>query len=103
MPSRADAELPLPTAKVHFADLDLTHAEGSVELYRRIHTAARNVCRSLDPRESVIPLALKAHYEDCMSNAINGAVAQVNRAEFSAYVQGRDTPSKTANLKLAAR
>jgi UrcA family protein len=93
----------VPTAVVKFGDLDATRLAGKEELYRRLTRAARSVCRSLDPSESGARLQLTTLYKACIDEAVSGAVAQINRPEFTDYVASRTQKPVSIGPKLAAR
>jgi UrcA family protein len=93
----------LPTAVVKLADLDLTRAAGKEELYRRLMRAARTVCQSLDPSESVEKVELTPLYEACLDQAVSGVVSQINRPGFTDYVVSRMPKRDPAGIQLAAR
>jgi UrcA family protein len=93
----------VPTAVVKFGDLDATRPAGKEELYRRLTHAARSVCHSLDPSESGAKLQLTPLYKACIDQAVSGAVAQINRPEFTDYVASRMPKPDHAGIQLAAR
>ena len=101
--SVADAAPPsdVPTAVVTFGDLDATHPAGKEELYRRLTRAARSVCRSLDPSDSAAKMEVTPLYKDCIDRALSGAVARINRPEFSDYVASRMPAPDHAGIRLA--
>ena len=77
----------IPTAVVKFGDLDTTHPAGKKELYRRLNRAAHAVC---SPLEGASGSALvNPQYRACLDQAVSGAVAQINRLEFTDYVATR--------------
>lgn len=65
----------VPTAKVSFADLDLTAEAGKASLSRRIAAAAKQVCGTPSARELNTILAR----ERCRKNAVASANMQVER------------------------
>jgi UrcA family protein len=75
----------LPARVVPYGDLDLTHMDGVLTLYRRIHVAARDVCRP----QSASDLGAEAFVRNCESQAIAGAVADVNAPLLTNYYIGR--------------
>ena len=91
------------TAVVKFGDLDATRPAGKEALYRRLTRAARVVCRSLEPSDSVTKTLLIAPYKACLEHAVFGAVAQIARPEFTDYVSARMPSSAKADIQLAAR
>jgi UrcA family protein len=100
---KAASPFDVPAAVVKFGDLDTTHSSGKDELYRRLTVAAREVCR---PFEGVFGSGwIKApQYTACLDKAISGAVAQVNRPEFTDYVATRtQQPGHLVAARLATR
>jgi UrcA family protein len=75
-----------PEQKVSYADLDLTRAESIAPLYRRIHSAAENVCAPFESRE----LARRTHWRACVESAISRAIAQINVPALTAYADARN-------------
>jgi len=61
----------VPTETVRFADLNLARPAGADALYRRIQQAAREVCEPDGPAGHL------SGYQECVSNAIARAVADV--------------------------
>jgi UrcA family protein len=100
--AKASTPSDVPTATVKFGDLDMNHPAGKEELYRRLSRAARAVCSPLEgvsgSRAMVIP-----QYNACIDQALSGAVAQINRPEFTDYVATRTHKSISADTRLAAR
>jgi UrcA family protein len=92
----------VPTAVVKFGELDTTRTAGKEELYRRLSRAADAVCSPLEgvfgSRALVTP-----QYKACMNQALSGAVAQINRADFTDYVAMRTQKSVGAATRLATR
>ena len=88
-----------PQQVVSFGDLNLTSSEGVAVLYRRIHSAANEVCAGADTRELVRIAATKA----CVDSAISQAVAAVNNPMLtSLYLAktGRTEQQITASAQL---
>lgn len=64
-----------PVSKtVAYGDLNLDSVSGAKALYRRIQTAAREVCSPLDNKD----LAFRAAWQSCYDHAIDAAVVAVN-------------------------
>ena len=67
---------------VQYADLDLSRSPGAVTLYKRIRSAAREVCE---------PIVVSTSFESvtrtrqCMTQAIEHAVADVNAPALTSY------------------
>lgn len=90
-----DDEVPSETVK--FQDLNLEHPAGIAALYKRIHTAAQHVCAEQESRDLTNLQRVKA----CETQAEGRAVAQLNIAALTAYVQtknGRQPPVLIAGL-----
>ena len=66
----------VPSVNVHFADLDLTHSEGTAALYRRLKVAAETVCALQNGRD----LGSQARYKICWQSALGAAVAEVHQS-----------------------
>ena len=92
-----------PTVVVKFGDLDATGPAGKEELYRRLTRAARAVCRSLHSSESGVKLELIPRYKACIDHAVAGAVARINRPEFTDYVASRTPKAAHVGIQLVAR
>ncbi len=90
-----------PFVAVRLADLDLNQTPGLEKLYQRISTAARVVCRALDPTDSVVKLDLDGPYKACLQEATLRAVGSVNRPAFTAFVA--DKMPRQHAVTLAAR
>jgi UrcA family protein len=101
--AKATTPSDVPTAVVKFGDLDATRPAGEEELYRRVTRAAHSVCRSLDPSESGVKLQLIPLYKACIDQAVSGAVARINRPEFTDYVASRTPKAAHVGIQLAAR
>jgi len=68
------------SVKVSYADLDLSTAEGSQALYRRIATAARHVCPTADGR---IITAVSIS-QQCQKTAIENALQAMKEPTVAA-------------------
>jgi UrcA family protein len=92
----------IPTAVVKFGDLDTMHPAGKKELYRRLSRATREVCSSLEGT-SGSRLFPAPQYEACIDRALSGAVAQINRPDFTDYVATLAHKPTSVDTRLAAR
>jgi UrcA family protein len=97
-PLFSGADAPLQVT-VHFADLDVTRPEGAAVLYRRIRSAAREVC---------FPIQSLGYYsmqqaEACMDKAITDAVNTVDRPALFAVFSTKRAPSPAAPLESQNR
>jgi UrcA family protein len=101
--AKAAAPSDVPTAVVKFGDLDTVGSAGKDELYRRLTRAARAVCRSLDPSQSGAKMRVTPLYKGCIYQAVAGAVAKINRPDFTDYVASRMPKPSSAGIQLAAR
>ena len=100
--AKAAPHADIPTAVVKFGDLDTMHPAGKKELYRRLSRAAREVCSSLEGTSGSRPFPAP-QYEACIDRALSGAVAQINRPDFTDYVATRTQKSVGVDTRLAAR
>ncbi len=69
-----------PQVIVKFADLDVSTSQGAAALYRRIHSAAADVCLRMYVTEETY----KWHKNTCLQKVIGDAVVKVNRPALSA-------------------
>ena len=76
-----------PRISVSYADLNIESTAGLRSLYRRLQTAAQNVCRSADDgRRS----PTNFRFEACYKSALDSAVAKVNKPSLTAmHYNGR--------------
>lgn len=74
-----------PKLVVRYADLDLAHRAGVMELYRRIEEAARAVCSS---HAAAVPPA-RPEEDGCLLDAIARAVAEVDQPALTRYCAAR--------------
>lgn len=65
---------------VTYGDLNLDSAEGASVLYTRLRHAAREVCSPVEGRE----LTLWSAWQTCVNDALNSAVAKVNKPTVTA-------------------
>ena len=72
---------------VKYGDLNLNSQAGIASLHKRIRNAAESVCTPLETRI----LGLRAAYENCIEQAIDGGIAAVGNANLTALhaVKGR--------------
>jgi UrcA family protein len=71
-----------PAKLVRFSDLNLNNREGAKLLYRRIRSAAREVCGPALRTGTRIP---SAEWQACVANAVTAAVQGVDRPMLTAY------------------
>ena len=77
------AETPAPQSiRVSVRDLDLSNSAGVKTLYRRIDHAAKEVCISDFVTSGRLPTQEELQ---CVAQAVNGAVTDINNAMLSAY------------------
>lgn len=72
---------------VHFEDLNINNARGAARLYRRIESAAQDVCGG--NLASQRWLALSSRYATCVRDAITTAIARVDRPAVTQYAIAR--------------
>lgn len=65
------------TAQVSYADLDLSTSDGAQALLKRINTAAKEACGPAPVMSPLTPAA-PTHYDRCLKQAADTAVAEVN-------------------------
>jgi UrcA family protein len=65
---------------VRFGDLNLHSVEGAATLYRRITSAAEDVCAPSSMPGSRI---VSSDYRNCVARAVGEAVAKIDRPELS--------------------
>jgi UrcA family protein len=73
-------EMGRPVVHVRYDDLNLASPEGTRALYRRIVTAARQVCSEANP----LDMNQVAAAESCKAQAIERAVREVNDPRLAA-------------------
>jgi UrcA family protein len=76
-----------PSVVVKYADLNLSNPAGVTVLYRRINTAARDVCKSYDVRSGSYRLAGSA--DPCVRKAIQDAVNKVGHPALLAIYNAK--------------
>jgi UrcA family protein len=75
---------------VHFGDLNIDQTAGAAVLYRRIQYAAQHVCGEPQLPGSHI---VSPYWRKCVAQAVDGAVAAVDRPVLTAYHRVHTTPS----------
>lgn len=79
----------IPKVTVKFGDLDLSHPDGATALYRRIRTAAEQVCWLYDGWD----LGPRFRMHSCMQRAIAEAVRRVDNPQlYAVYRAHSRTP-----------
>jgi UrcA family protein len=71
---------------VHFSDLNPISIEGATTLYRRLQSAAENVCTQGDTRD----LASASRVKTCVSAAISAAVADIDQPSLTAHYRAKN-------------
>jgi UrcA family protein len=74
----SEAPMP-PQVVVKFADLDISTPKGAKTLYRRIRTAAADVCSRMYPTDA----AYRSHKHACLQQVIADAVTKIDRPALS--------------------
>jgi UrcA family protein len=69
----------VPSVRVSFSDLDMSTEAGANTLYRRITSAARQVCPNQDTRD----LALTTAAEHCQAQAVARAVSGIHSPQLA--------------------
>jgi UrcA family protein len=88
----------VPKAIVKYADLDVSTSQGAAKLYSRIRFASEAVCSPVDR-----DLASTFRREQCMKQAIAGAVAKVNQPALSAVYAAKYGVLQPAKILTADR
>jgi UrcA family protein len=83
----ADSVAQAPTAGVRFGDLNLDSRSDVATLFHRIQRAAGEVCQQYAPQGTLLP---SAAYRSCITNALSGAVRNVDSPLLTAYYSERD-------------
>ena len=81
----AAAQEPILTQTVGYADLNISQMAGAKVLYRRIESAARQVCPIDDPRN----LSAREAHDNYVKQAVENAVKGVNSPMLSSLHAGR--------------
>jgi UrcA family protein len=76
---------------VKYADLDVSGPAGATTLYKRLTSAARQVCSGLDGMR----LDEKQRYRTCMTDATANAVAAVNKPALTEVHLAHARPAQT--------
>jgi UrcA family protein len=92
-PVLAGSLIEIPSVTISYADLDVTTPQGTAVLYRRIQSAASNVCGFYHSRD----LQRLQAWKHCYQFSVDNAVATVNLPQLTALHQG------TAGGSLVAR
>jgi UrcA family protein len=77
-----------PSITVRYHDLNLSSPEGVAALYRRIHTAAVDVCKQAEGPQLVNRIFWN-EWNDCVAYAVANAVQAVHNEKLSAYYSER--------------
>jgi len=83
---------------VHFSDLNPTSIEGATTLYRRLQSAAEDVCTQGHTRDLATVSLVKA----CVSGAISAAVADINQPSLTTYFRAKQGYANAA-VRQASR
>jgi UrcA family protein len=88
-----------PTRTVHYSDLNLNTQAGAAVLYKRIRTAAEQVCGDVNSRRLDEAAVAKA----CVDHAVYGSVQSVNNVkltnEYNARIGGAQKSINVASLR----
>jgi UrcA family protein len=88
-----------PRITVKYADVDLSNKAGIAVLYRRIETAAFQVCGSVESRE----LAQRARAKTCQDQAISQAVASISNHLLTTEYLAKTGQAQKAETLAGAR
>lgn len=96
----ARAQMPASTPEkqisVNYADLDIGHRAGAVELIARMHAAAAQAC---GPAPDIRQLEPSRAYRQCITDAVAQGVAAVDAPAVTELFHGATSPG----LAVAAR
>jgi len=81
-----------PALEVKVGDLDLNNPAGVSKLYRRLQIAAQKVC---GPSEATGTRLVSREQRACVTDAVDGAVRQLNRPALTAYHQSHAAKRET--------
>src|SRR5271165_695308 len=95
----ADTSLEPRSVTVHFADLETANTQGAAALYRRLKSAAENVCRNLEPGKE---FARTRAYTDCLHMALVNAIVKVDRPALTAYAAAHGMPTGDSAVRIAS-
>ena len=84
---------------VQFADLNTGTNQGAAALYRRMDTAAGVVCGQ---RKRTGSLIVSETWEACVKNAMQDALAQINRPAVTAYAAAHGVFNGGRSIKVAS-
>jgi UrcA family protein len=88
-----------PTRTVHYSDLNLNTPAGAAILYKRIRTAAEQLCGDVNSRRLDEAAVAKA----CVDHAVYGSVQSVNNVkltnEYNAHSGGAQKSINVAALR----
>jgi UrcA family protein len=85
-----------PSKTVRYYDLNLNNPEGVASLYRRIHTAAVDVCESAEGPQ-VVSRVFWHGWHKCVAHAVENAVNKVHNDKLSAYYWERNRGRTSAS------
>ncbi len=94
----ADPFFEVRSETVRFADLDTSSVYGAQALYHRIKSAAKSVCRDLEPDRQ---LGLEPAYQDCVHQAISAAVMKIKRPAVTAYAATQGIRPSDGAVRIA--
>jgi len=95
--AQADAFEPR-SVLVRFADLDTADTQGAATLFSRLNTAAKSVCRDLEPGAE---LARVRVYVSCIHTALSNAIVTINRPAVTAYAAAHGVPAGDPSIRVA--
>jgi UrcA family protein len=83
---------------VHIADLDLATPAGIAAVYGRIQGAAKRVCAPLEGKD----LRSAAAFQQCVSDAVTRAVAEVDQPNLGAYYRAKTQGRNGTPVRIVA-
>jgi UrcA family protein len=99
LPAAADGRFVEESLEVRYTDLDLGKEAGVATLYTRLRNAAEQVCNLGSGPQALV---LSSSERACVTAALDGAVANVDRPALTAYHAARSSQAGVRGPRLAA-
>ena len=99
LPAAADSRLVQESTEVRYTDLDLGKEAGVANLYARLKNAAEQVCDTGYPSSA---LFLSTKSRACVADALQQAVAKVDRPALTAYHAARAPAGARGTARIAS-
>lgn len=85
---------------LYYSDVSFSHTADVAELYRRITSAAQQVC---GPRSQTGSYAISPGYARCYTAAVQDAVADIDRVPLTAYYRRQLNTLESRDIRLAEK